>query len=122
MKFFKCDICGNIIEMVKESGMPVSCCGQNMTELVPSSTDGALEKHVPVYNVQGTKVTINVGSTAHPMLDAHYIEWIVLETSEGVYRKNLKPGDEPMATFIIGDGERIVGVYEYCNIHGLWKA
>lgn len=122
MKFFKCEICGNMVEMVKDSGVPMMCCGKQMTELIPGTSDGAVEKHVPVYSVDGNKVVVNVGSVAHPMMDAHYIEWIAVETNKGAYRKSLAPNDEPKAEFILLDGETVVEVYAYCNLHGLWKA
>ena len=122
LKFFICEHCGNIIEMVKNAGVPVMCCGQKMKELIPGTTDAAQEKHVPVYEVQGNSVTVKVGSVAHPMLDVHYIEWIVLQTKQGVQRKNLNPGDAPEATFALCDGDEVEAVYAYCNLHGLWKA
>ena len=122
LKFFICEHCGNIIEMVKNAGVPVMCCGQKMKELIPGTTDAAQEKHVPVYEVQGNTVSVKVGSVAHPMLDVHYIEWIVLQTKQGVQRKNLKPGDAPEATFALCDGDEVEAVYAYCNLHGLWKA
>jgi len=122
MKFFVCKVCGNLVEMIRESGAPMSCCGQNMTELIPGTSDGATEKHVPVCTVDGNKVTVTVGSVEHPMLEEHYIQWIVIETEKGVQRKNLKPGDKPCAEFILTEGDKVVGVYEYCNLHGLWKA
>ena len=122
MKFFVCEKCGNLVEMIKESGAPMSCCGQNMTELIPGTSDGAAEKHVPVYTVDGNKVTVTVGSVEHPMLEAHYIEWIVVETAKGAQRKNLNPGDEPVAEYELTDDDSVVAVYAYCNLHGLWKA
>lgn len=122
MKFYKCDVCGNFVEMVKESGVPMMCCGQKMTELIPGTSDGAVEKHVPVYNIEGDKVVVNVGSVDHPMLDAHYIEWIAIETDKSAYRKMLKPNEAPKAEFSLTAGETVVGVYAYCNLHGLWKA
>ncbi|MCR5292085.1 MAG: desulfoferrodoxin [Eubacterium sp.] len=122
MKFFVCEKCGNLVEMIKESGAPMSCCGQNMTELIAGTSDGAAEKHVPVYTVDGNKVTVTVGSVEHPMLEAHYIEWIVVETAKGAQRKNLNPGDKPVAEFELTDDDSVVAVYAYCNLHGLWKA
>ncbi len=121
MKFYKCDHCGNIVEMVNDAGVKPVCCGQPMTELVPGTSDGALEKHVPVVEVSGDRVHVAVGSAEHPMMDAHYIQWIVLETGSFVFRKNLKPGEKPEADFILPAGESVVAVYEYCNLHGLWK-
>lgn len=122
MKFYKCNVCGNLVEMVKESGVTMVCCGQDMTELIPGTSDGAHEKHVPVYKVDGCKVSVNVGAMDHPMLDEHYIEWIVVETDKGVHRINLKPTEAPKAEVKLAEGEKVVAVYAYCNLHGLWKA
>ncbi|MGN1175738.1 MAG: desulfoferrodoxin [Clostridia bacterium] len=122
MRFFICEHCGNIVEMVKDNGVPVMCCGQKMTELIPGTSDGAVEKHVPVVTVDGNKVSVMVGEVEHPMVDAHYIEWIAIETSKGVQRKMLKPEQAPKAEFMLTDGESVEAVYAYCNLHGLWKA
>lgn len=122
MKFFVCEHCGNLVEMVRESGVPIVCCGQNMTQLVPNTTDAAREKHVPVVAREGQTVTVRVGSTAHPMLENHYIQWIVLETKNGVQRRNLRPGDAPEAVFVLPEGDEAVAAYAYCNLHGLWMA
>lgn len=88
--------------------------------LTPNTTDGAYEKHVPVIEQHGDHVTVKVGSVAHPMLDVHYIEWIILETATGFQKKDLKPGEAPEADFAVT--EPVVAAYEYCNLHGLWKA
>ena len=122
MKFYICEHCGNIVAMVKSSGAPVMCCGQKMTEIVPGTTDAALEKHVPVYEVKDGKVFVTVGSVEHPMLDEHYIEWIAVQTTSGNQRKALKPGDKPEACFALCEGEEVEAVYAYCNLHSLWKA
>ncbi|PWM64361.1 MAG: desulfoferrodoxin [Eubacteriales Family XIII. Incertae Sedis bacterium] len=122
VKIFKCMHCGNIIEMVEDKGVPVVCCGEKMTELVPGTSDGAAEKHVPVVTVSGNKVTVNVGSDAHPMTDEHLISWIILETEDGCQRKHLSSADAPEASFMLADGEKAIAAYEYCNLHGLWKA
>lgn len=121
-KYYICEHCGNIIEMVRPSGVPVVCCGQNMTELVPGTTDGAVEKHVPVYTIEGNTVYVTVGSVEHPMLPEHYIQWISLQTKNGIQRKYLQPGEAPKACFTLCEGDEVEAVYEYCNIHGLWKA
>ena len=89
-------------------------------ELTPNTTDGAYEKHVPVIEQQGDHVMVKVGSVPHPMLDVHWIEWIILETASGFQRKDLKPGEAPEAEFAVT--EPVVAAYEYCNLHGLWKA
>ena len=122
MKFFVCETCGNLVGMIRESGVSMICCGQNMKELIPGTSDGAAEKHVPVYSVEGNKITVTVGSVEHPMLEAHFIEWISIETKKGAQRKVLKPGEKPCAEFLLTDDDSLVAVYSYCNIHGLWKA
>ena len=121
MKFYKCEICGKIVAIVKETPVDTMCCGQAMRELVPGTTDGATEKHVPVYALEGNTVKVKVGSVEHPMTDAHHIEWIAIETENGNQRKELKPGDKPEATFALVPRDKIKSVYEYCNLHGLWK-
>ncbi len=122
MKFYRCAHCGQIIAIVKGTGVPVMCCGEAMQEIIPGTVDASLEKHVPVYEVSNGKVVVNVGAAEHPMLDEHYIEWIAVQTKEGNQRKALKPGDKPLACFSICDGDEVVAVYAYCNLHGLWKA
>lgn len=120
-RFFICKRCGNIYAVVKSSGVPVVCCGEKMQEIIPSTTDASVEKHVPVYSVEGNKVYVSVGSVAHPMEEAHYIEWISIQTKQGNQRKILKPGDEPKACFSLCDDDEIEAVYAYCNLHSLWK-
>ncbi|MCR5268273.1 MAG: desulfoferrodoxin [Lachnospiraceae bacterium] len=122
MKFYRCKHCGQIVAVVKKTGVPIICCGEAMEEIVPGTTDAAVEKHVPVYSVDGTKVTVTVGSVEHPMQPEHYIEWIALKTASGNQRKALKPGDKPEAVFAIVDGDAVEAVYAYCNLHSLWKA
>lgn len=122
MKFYVCEHCGNIITMVKNTGVPVMCCGQKMTELVPGTVDAALEKHVPVVETAGNVVNVKVGSVEHPMLAEHFIQWIALETNQGSQIKYLQPGQAPRASFALAEGEEVKAVYEYCNLHGLWKA
>ena len=121
MKFYICEHCGNIIEFVKETGVPVMCCGQKMKEMVPGTVDAAVEKHVPVVTVDGNKVKVAVGEVEHPMLEEHYIGFIAIETEQGVQRKTLKPGEKPEAEFALADGDKLVAADEWCNLHGLWK-
>ena len=121
MKFYICGHCGNIIAYVKDKGVPVMCCGQKMTELVPNTTDAAVEKHVPVIAVDGNRVTVTVSTAEHPTLAEHYIEWIAPETRERNQRKPLQPGQKPEAVFMLTDGDEVVAAYAYCNLHGLWK-
>ena len=120
-RFYICKHCGNIIGMIHSSGVPVVCCGENMSELIPGTVDASLEKHVPVVKVEGNIVTVEVGAVPHPMLEEHYIQWVYLQTEKGGQRKCLKPGEAPKVTFAL-DGDKPKAAYEYCNLHGLWKA
>ena len=122
LKFFRCNHCGNIIVKIKDSSVPVVCCGENMQELVPGTTDAAVEKHLPVYEVNGSSVSVTVGSVLHPMLPEHSINWICLQTNKGFQLKYLNPGEEPKGVFALADGEKVEAVYEYCNLHGLCRA
>ncbi len=122
MEFYKCKKCGTIVGEIKLGGCHASCCGEQMEHMVPGTTDGAREKHVPVVSVQGNKVTVTVGSVNHPMQDVHYIEWIAIKTTTGVQRKTLNPGEAPVREFAIFEGEEVLEAYAYCNLHGLWKA
>ncbi|MFI3256852.1 MAG: desulfoferrodoxin family protein [Spirochaetales bacterium] len=120
MNFFLCNHCGNLIGMIHDAGVPVVCCGEKMHELVPGAVDAAQEKHVPVVAVNGTTVTVTVGEVAHPMEESHFIQWVYVQTEKGGQRKGLKPGDKPELTFAITEDDKVVCVYEYCNLHGLW--
>lgn len=122
MKFYICEHCKNIIVKVRDSGVPVFCCGQKMNELIPGATDGAFEKHIPVVTQEGNKVTVTVSTVLHPMMDVHYIEWVILETNKGFHKVDLHPDEAPIAEFCLTDGEEVVCAYEYCNLHGLWKS
>lgn len=119
VEFYRCELCGNMVALIKKGGGTLVCCGQNMTKLEANSTDAATEKHVPVVVKEGGKIKVAVGSTLHPMLPEHHIEWIALVTEDKVEFKYLKPGEEPKAEF-----EEVASgtIYEYCNLHGLWKA
>lgn len=122
MKFVKCEVCGKIVAVVNDSACPTKCCGEPMKEMIPNTQDGAREKHLPVYKVENNIVHVVVGEVEHPMLDNHYIAWIILETNKGNQRKVLKPGQKPEADFALLPGEEVVAVYEFCNLHGLYKA
>ena len=121
MKFLRCNICGKMVVQLNDKPCPTKCCGEAMEELVPNTQDGAHEKHIPVINIEGNIVTVKVGEVAHPMLEAHYIEWIMIQTNFGNQRKVLKPGDEPIARFALLEGEKVIRALEYCNIHGLYS-
>jgi superoxide reductase len=150
--FYRCERCGNIVALVKSGSGVLNCCGQPMTELIANSTDGAQEKHVPVAVQKGDKIQVTVGSVIHPMVKEHYIEWIALVSGDRIEIKYLQPGMKPTAEFsmpaaqteTIFTGEndeevlncegqpcnfvcppeksKPITVYEYCNLHGLWKS
>ena len=120
-KFYVCEKCGNLVQMIHASGVPMVCCGQKMTEIVPGTVDASREKHIPVVTVEGKTVTVTVGSVLHPMSAEHSIEWIYLETCRGGKRKTLSPDAAPTVTFTLDEDECAVAAYAYCNLHGLWK-
>ncbi len=122
MEFYRCKHCGQIVAMVKKTGVPIICCGEPMERIIPGSVDASAEKHVPVVSADGNKVTVSVGSAPHPMLEEHFIEWVSLQTKLGNQRKALKPGDEPKVCFTVCDGDEVEAAYAYCNLHSLWKA
>ena len=119
-QIYKCEICGNIVEVVHSSGGILVCCEQPMTLQIENTVDAAKEKHVPVLKKVEGGMLVKVGEVEHPMLDAHYIEWIEIQTANKTYRKFLNPGDKPEALFLIE--EEILSAREYCNLHGLWKS
>lgn len=119
LQIYKCEVCGNIVEMLHEGVGEMICCGQPMKRYIENTVDAAKEKHVPVVEKTGDGFKVKVGSVAHPMEQEHYIEWIQVVTGGKTYRQFLKPGDIPEATFCI-DAEQVTA-REYCNIHGLWK-
>ena len=119
-QIYRCEVCGNIVEVVHAGAGELVCCGQPMRLLKENTTDAATEKHVPVIERSDSSITVKVGSVAHPMEEKHYIEFIELLADGKVYRKFLKPGDQPEAIFEI-TAEK-VNAREYCNVHGLWQA
>lgn len=121
-KFLKCEKCGNIVAVVKETRVPIMCCGQKMEQIIPGTVEASKEKHIPVFKIENNKVTVTVGSIEHPMADEHYIEWISIQTKYGNQRKQLTPGQEPKVCFSLCEGDEIEAVYAYCNLHGLWMA
>ncbi len=119
---YKCEVCGNIVEVLHAGAGELVCCGQPMKNMVAGTTDGAAEKHVPVIEKVEGGYKVKVGSVAHPMTEAHYIEWIELICNKcgKVQRKYLKPGEAPEAVFA-SDSDSVTA-REYCNLHGLWEA
>ena len=122
LKFYYCRHCGKIISIVKDSVVKTICCSEEMLELLPGTTDGVSEKHIPIIKISGNTVSVTVGSKLHPSETAHYIEWILLQTDKGIQQKWLKPGNSPSVDFAVMTGERVQAAYEYCNIHKLWKS
>lgn len=121
VKYYYCTICGNIIEVVKDSGNTPMCCMRDMEELTTGTTDGKFEYHIPVYKCHKKRIEICVGKEPHPMEAQHYIEWIEIETNKGIMRRFLKPGEEPCVHFRLCEGEKPITIYSYCNKHKLWK-
>jgi superoxide reductase len=119
MGIYKCDVCGNIVEVLAAGGAELMCCGQQMTMQNENTTDAAVEKHVPVLEKRDNGWQVNVGSVDHPMTDAHFIEWIELTAGDAVYRQFLQPSAKPTAFFPIKAD--VVTARAYCNLHGLWK-
>lgn len=117
--FYKCEICGNIVGLIKKGGGQLVCCGKPMTELKANTTEASLEKHIPVAVRKDGKITVQVGSVAHPMTPEHFIEWIAVVTDNGTERISLSPDDKPEAVFC---DKGSADVYAYCNLHGLWKS
>lgn len=117
---YKCSVCGNIVEVLYAGGGELVCCNKPMILQEENTTEAATEKHIPIIEKTDNEIVVKVGSISHPMDEDHYIEWIELLTEKKVFRKNLKPGDIPMAKFVIS--ENIVSARAYCNIHGLWKS
>lgn len=123
-KFFRCETCGNVVGLIQEGGGQLVCCGKPMAEMKANTTDASQEKHVPVpeHDKAGQKVSVKVGSQAHPMTPEHFIEWIHLQTKLGAQMRHLTPKDAPEAVFQVAPGDEPVAVFAYCNLHGLWKA
>ncbi|MBQ8779288.1 MAG: desulfoferrodoxin [Alistipes sp.] len=118
-KFYKCETCGNVVVKLVDSKVPLVCCGSKMQELVPNTVDASNEKHVPqVTMLEDNMIKVEVGSVAHPMTEEHHIAFIYVETDKGGIKVDLK--DKPEAIVALGDAKPLV-VYEYCNLHGLWK-
>ena len=107
---------------MQNKGVPVMCCSEKMTEIIPNTTDAAAEKHVPVVTINENSIEVSVGSVNHPMEEKHSIKWICVEKNDGFEVKYLNPGEEPKKTFALKDGEKVNAVYAYCDLHGLWKA
>lgn len=122
IQFYICEHCGNIVALIRDCGVPVQCCDEKMQEIIPGTSDGAQEKHVPIYNVNGESVTVSVGEIEHPMTPEHYIEWVCIESNHGFQLIKLDPNTSPQISFSLLKGDKVKAVYAYCNLHDLWKA
>lgn len=120
LEIYKCNLCGNIVEVVHGGAGELVCCGQPMALIKENTVDAAKEKHVPVMEKTAEGILVKVGSVAHPMEEKHYIEWIELIADGKAYRQFLNPGEKPEALFTVKADQ--VTVREYCNLHGLWKS
>lgn len=119
--FYRCAHCGNLVYVVNDGLVTPSCCGEPMKLLKAGESDGAAEKHVPVVSVEGDRVSVKVGSVAHPMSEEHLIQWIALSVGGKMMFRTLSAADQPEAVFY-AEEKGAFTVYEYCNLHGLWKA
>ncbi len=122
VRFFICRACGQSMMTLTSGKCTPQCCGAEMEELVANTTDASQEKHVPVIEKDGSRVIVKVGSAAHPMTEAHYIQWIYLRTKNGGQYRLLAPSDPPEAVFQTAEGDEPTAAYAYCNLHGLWTA
>lgn len=120
LKFYICNHCKNVIVKLSDSNVPVVCCGEQMPELLPNTIEASQEKHLPVIiRKEDNRIEVRVGTIDHPMEEAHYIEWIILETESGYRVQHLAPGEHNYVEFL--NDEKVIAVYAYCNLHGLWK-
>jgi len=119
-KFYICEHCGNMVGLIRESGVPLVCCGDDMTFLEPNTVEASAEKHLPAVTVSGDIISVEVGSVPHPMEEAHNIMFVYVETEQGGQRKCLNVGDAPKLEFSFAN-DKPIAVFAYCNLHGLWK-
>ncbi len=118
--FYRCEICGNLVELIEDAGVKMVCCEQEMTLLVPNKVEASHEKHLPVGKLKGNELTVTVSSAIHPMTEEHHIAWIAVSQGSKIQRVALEKTVKPTATFFVGEGD--ITMYEYCNLHGLWTA
>ena len=121
MKFFECNGCWNLATLLVDQGVNMVCCGAPMQLLTPNTEDASVEKHVPVASRCKNKITVKVGEPIHPNDEKHHIDFIALHTNQGVQYKTPQIGTQPVAVFNVQGDEKIIAVYEHCNLHGLWK-
>lgn len=122
LEFYQCEMCGNLMIKLEDSGITPVCCGKEMKVVTPKDEEMIAEKHMPVWRMNGCKIMVQVGEILHPMEDKHYISWIVIETNKGIHLWKLCCEDDPELCIPLAHGEKVLKVYSYCNIHGLWAA
>lgn len=120
-KFYACETCKTVIEVISNDKQEYSCCGVKLKKLVPNTSEGAQEKHLPVVEQNGNTITVKVGSVLHPMTEEHSIEWVYLETKKGCQRVYLCADAKPQATFTLAEDDAPIAAYAFCNLHGFWK-
>lgn len=120
-KFYVCERCGNLVGMINDAGVRMMCCGKFMNELLLNTIDASTEKHIPVVNIEKNTVSVKVGNIDHPMTNEHYIGWVYLSSEKGGQRKCLSSGDQPIVEFALTEDDKVIDVFAYCNLHGLWK-
>lgn len=119
--FYICEICGNIVGLINDAGIPLVCCGEDMTELVPNTMEAKTDYHIPAVSTKNNIVTVKIGSQPHPMTEQHHISWVYLQTAKGGQRKILKPNEEPVLNFALTNDDKAEIAYAYCTLHGIWK-
>lgn len=122
LMFYRCSICGNLIFMVKDSGVIPVCCGKQMEEVLVNGADASFDKHIPFVNRSGNRVRLRVGRGGQPMIPEHFTEWVALLTDCGVYLRAMKIGQRAETVFTLLQDEEVLGAYASCNLHGLWAA
>ncbi|MDD4120207.1 MAG: desulfoferrodoxin family protein [Clostridia bacterium] len=120
--FYICEICGNIVGLINDAGIPLVCCGEEMKELIPNGVEAKTDYHIPSVSIAGNLVNVKIGSLPHPMTEQHHISWVYLQTEKGGQRKILKPGQEPVLNFALTEDDSPEIAYAYCTLHGLWKS
>ncbi len=120
LRFFKCNHCGNVVVKLVDNVVPIFCCGEKMEEIFANTIEASIEKHLPVVELKDDLVEIKVGSILHPMEESHYINFVAVETDNEYYIVSLLPGQTPEVKVFVGQS-KVIAVYEYCNLHGLWK-
>lgn len=119
-KFYVCKHCGNVIGLINNAGVPLICCGEEMTELIANNTEAKTDYHIPATAVNGNLITVDIGKFPHPMTPEHHINWVYIQTERGGQRKNIRPGEAPAVVFSLAGDDKYLKTYAHCTLHGLW--